>query len=74
MSKAPKPTQEKQAFVSRKIATKLEQLERNAAWLARKVNVTPSSAWRWVNGHSCPSPAIEARIKKVLNINLEMPK
>lgn len=44
----------------------LKARERNASWLARKIDAAPSSVLRWVAGQTMPEPRTLASIREAL--------
>ena len=55
-----------------RILARLEELERNQAWLARKVNRDLSTVYRWLHGGIQPvPPGLYARIAEVLELDVD---
>lgn len=48
------------------LASILASRERNASWLARKIDAAPSSVLRWVAGQTMPDPGKLASIRGAL--------
>jgi transcriptional regulator with XRE-family HTH domain len=56
--------------VGKQIALRLQQLERTAAWLARKLNRHPTTVTGWINGLHAPSVTTLREIALVLDVTV----